>query len=60
MGDFNCVQSPRLDRKGTRTACRPESPALISLLQEEALDDARLLREHAEDDVFDILHHYTY
>ena len=37
LGDFNCVQSPQLDQLGPRTASRPESPALCSLLDGSAL-----------------------
>ena len=60
LGDFNSVQSPQLDRLGPRSASRPESPALISLLEGAALSDARLLRDHADEKDFDTSHHFTY
>ncbi|KAE8908137.1 hypothetical protein PF003_g8040 [Phytophthora fragariae] len=47
-GDFNCVQSPLLDRLGGHRSKRPESKALEQLLEQGQLEDARILEEHAE------------
>lgn len=61
VGDFNCVQSPLLDRRGPQRSSRPESPALAALLEDSGLIDARLLRDHAEDDdADDTTDHFTY
>ena len=54
-GDFNCVQSPLLDRFGCHRSHRSESPALDKVVETLSLTDARLLREHAEDDGLRIL-----
>ena len=53
-GDFNCVQSPLLDRFGCHRSHRSESPALDKVVETLSLTDARVLREHAEDDGFEI------
>ena len=60
-GDFNCVQSPLLDRLGHHRSCRPESPSLQAFLDLQGLEDARLLRYHAEDEeADDCVDHFTY
>ena len=60
-GDFNCVQSPLLDRLGRHRSCRAESPALTAFLDRYGWEDARLLRTHAdEDDVNKCVDHFTY
>ena len=60
-GDFNCVQSPLLDRLGHHRSCRPESPSLQAFLDLQGLEDARLLRSHAEDEeADDCVDHFTY
>ena len=61
LGDFNCVQSPLLDRLGPHRSCRPESPALEAFLDQREWADARLMRDHAEDEeADDTVDHFTY
>lgn len=61
VGDFNCVQSPALDRYGQHRATRSESPALDALINTSGLVDARVIRDHAEDDAEnDFDDHFTY
>ncbi|GMF32235.1 unnamed protein product [Phytophthora lilii] len=61
-GDFNCVQSPALDRLGGRRSGRPESAALKRLVLQLQLEDARILMDTAEDEEEepDPIDFYTY
>lgn len=60
-GDFNCVQSPLLDRAGHHRSNRSESPALDTVISRIGLADARVLRDHADDDITDdFVDHFTY
>ena len=43
FADFNCVQSPHLDRLGGLRSVRPKSPELKALLQVLGLEDAHTL-----------------
>ena len=49
-GDFNCVQSPPLDRLGGTRSGRPESAALHTLLHSLSLEDALTLCAGVTDD----------
>ena len=60
-GDFNCVQSPLIDRCGHSRANRSESPALDAVIDTTGLADARVLRDHVNDsDSDDFEDHFTY
>jgi exonuclease III len=61
-GDFNCVQSPALDRLGGRRSGRPESPALQQSTEELHLEDALTLSINAddEDEGTESITHFTY
>ena len=50
-GDFSCVQSPLLDRAGHHRSNRSESPALDTVISRIGFSDARVLRDHADDDI---------
>ena len=61
FGDFNCVQSPHLDRLGSQRPGRSESPALEKLISILDLEDAQTLASSAlEDDVVKPLDYFTY
>ncbi|CAI5737393.1 unnamed protein product [Peronospora farinosa] len=61
FGNFNCVQSPHLDRLGGLRSGRPESPELESLLQALGLEDAQTLAASAmEDEVPEPVDYYTF
>ncbi|CAI5722812.1 unnamed protein product [Peronospora farinosa] len=61
FGDFNCVQSPHLDRLGGLRSGRPESPELETLLQALGLEDAQTLAASAmEDEVPEPVDYYTF
>ena len=61
LGDFNCVQSPLLDRLGLHRSCRPESLALEAFLKQSEWADARLMLYHAEEEeADDTVDHFTY
>lgn len=61
-GDFNCVQSPALDRLGGQRGRRPESAALGQLTEVLHLEDAFILTAPSNEDEEDIgpLETYTY
>ena len=60
-GDFQYVQSPLLDRLVHHWSCRPENPSFQALLDPHGLEDARLLRSHADDEeADDCVDHFTY
>ena len=48
--DFNCVQSPLLDRLGGKRSGRPERAALQDLVNRLSLEDACTLQNSVEDD----------
>lgn len=48
-GDFNCMQSPPLDRLGGHRSGRPESAALQVLVELLQLEDARTLMDPVDD-----------
>ena len=61
FGDFNCVQSPHLDRLGGLRSERPESPELETLLRVLGLEDAYTLAQATMDDtVLEPVDYYTY
>ena len=61
FADFNCVQSPHLDRLGGLRSGRPESPELETLLQVLLLEDAHTLVTSAmEDTVLEPVDYYTF
>lgn len=49
-GDFNCVQSPPLDRRGEQQGTKPESPALRELVRHLDLEDAVTLEGAVNED----------
>jgi exonuclease III len=49
-GDFNSVQSPKLDRLGGGRSANPESTQLQTLVEHLQLEDARVLEESVDDD----------
>ena len=61
-GDFNCVQTPLLDRLGGKRSDRPESAALQDLVNRLRLEDACTLQNSVEDDndVPDPTDYFTY
>ena len=61
FGDFNCVQSPHLDRLGGMRSGRPEIPELEVLLRALNLEDAQTLATSGmEDDVPEPVDYYTF
>ena len=61
FADFNCGQSPHLDRLGGLRSGRPESPELETSLQVLGLEDAHTLVKSAmEDTVLEPVYYYTF
>ena len=50
FSNFNCVQSPHLDRLGGLRSGRPESPELETLLRVLGLEDAHTLAQSTMED----------
>ena len=61
-GDFNCVQSPPLDRLGGVRQGRPKRKALRTVMEAHHLEDARILSESVdgEGDDLDPTDFHTY
>ena len=61
LGDFNCAQSHMLNRLVRLRYCRPECPVLKVFLVQNECADARVTREHADDEEADgSVDHFTY
>ena len=61
FGDFNCVQSPHLDRLGGLRSVRPESPELETLLCVLGFENAYTLATSAmEETVLRSVDYYTF